>query len=258
MSDTTRPEYRRPDQGARPPRWRTWRLADVEPGDVRDLFGQMRRSGRSTSQIKKTRAALSAMFATAVDHGLRPSNPVAVVRIPTANGDEPKDDRAKALAREELKLLLAAIPERWRLFFEFLTHMGLRISEAVGLTWANVDLGERPHVKVREQFYRGERRKLKSGAGSRDVPLSPGMAVRLLGHRRDSYGGPKAPVFAAKIGTELSPSNLHQRVLEPAAIAVGLGVEVVARNGKRRTRSTVTFHTFRHTCASLLFDAGRT
>jgi integrase len=27
--------------------------------------------------------------------------------------------------------------------------------------------------------------------------------------------------------------------------------------GKKKTRSTVSFHTFRHTCASLLFEAGR-
>ncbi len=243
FSETTRPEYRRPIEAHALPRWRTWRLADVEPGDVRDLFGQMRRDGRSTSQIKKTRAALSAMFATAVDDGLRPSNPVAGVRIPTANGDEPKDDRAKALTREELKLLLAAIPERWRLFFEFLTHTGLRISEAVGLTWANVDLGERPQVMVREQVYRGERRRLKSRDGRRDIPLSAGMAGRLLEHRRDTYGGPTAPVFPSKAGTPLIRGKVAERVLNPAREAVGM--------------EWVSFHAFRRTCASLLFEAGR-
>jgi integrase len=257
FSETTRPEYRRPIEAHALPRWQTWKLADVEPGDVRDLFGQMRRDGATTSAIKKLRAALSAMFSTAVDDSLLRSNPVQGVRIPTAISEEPTDDRAKALTRDELKLLLAAIDEDWRLFFEFLTHTGLRISEATGLTWRHVELGERPHVKVREQHYRGERRRLKSGNGRRDVPLSAGMAARLLAHRRDTYKGPKAPVFATKTGTELSPSNVHGRVLEPAAIAVGFAVDVIGRNGKPRTRSTVTFHTFRHTCASLLFDGGR-
>ena len=56
-------------------------------------------------------------------------------------------------------MLLAAIPEGWRLFFEFLAHTGLRISEAVGLTWAHIDLGDRPHIEVREQFYRGQRKR---------------------------------------------------------------------------------------------------
>jgi len=31
----------------------------------------------------------------------------------------------------------------------------------------------------------------------------------------------------------------------------------VVINGARKTRSAMSFHTFRHTCASLLFEAGR-
>lgn len=259
FSETTRPEYRRPIETHAVPRWGTWKLADVEPADVRELFGSMRRDGQSTSQIKKLRAALSAMFATAVDDGLLRSNPCQGVRIPAGQGsEEPGDERAKALKRKELRLLLAALPEDWQLFFEFLTATGLRIGEAIGLTWEHIDLGDSPHIEVREQIYRGKRRKLKSGAGRRDVPLSDGMAVRLLAHRRDSYKGPKAPVFASYIGTPLSPSNVHKRVLEPAAISVGFAEEVVSKQtGKPRTRSTVTFHVFRHTCASLLFEEGR-
>jgi integrase len=76
-----------------------------------------------------------------------------------------------------LALLLAAIPEDWQLFFEFLAHTGMRISEATGLRWEFVELGERSRIKVRDQFYRGERKALKSGAGRRDIPLSAGMTA---------------------------------------------------------------------------------
>ena len=259
FSETTRPEYRRPIETHAVPRWGTWKLAEIEPADVRELFGSMRRDGQTTSQIKKLRAALSAMFATAVDDGLLRSNPCQGVRIPAGQrNEEPEGERAKALNRKELRLLLAALPEDWRLFFEFLTATGLRIGKAIGLTWEYVDLGDQPHVKVREQIYRGKRRKLKSGAGRRDVPLSEGMAARLLAHRRDSYKGSKAPVFASKVGTPLLPSNVHRSVLEPTAISVGFAEEVVSKaTGKPRTRSTVTYHVFRHTCASLLFEEGR-
>jgi integrase len=258
FSETTRPEYRRPIETYALPKWATWKLAEVEPADVRELFGSMRRAAQTTSQIKKLRAALSAMFATAVDDGLLRSNPCQGVRIPAGQGgEEPEDDRAKALNRKELGLLLAALPEDWRLFFEFLTATGLRISEAVGLTWEHTDLGERPHVKVREQIYEGRRKRLKSNAGRRDVPLSDGMAARLLAHRRDSYKGPKAPVFPSRTGTPLSPGNVYRRVLSPAAISVGFAEEVVSKSGKPRARSTVAFHAFRHTCASLLFEEGR-
>jgi integrase len=98
-------------------------------------------------------------------------------------------------------------------------------------------------VRVREQFYKGERKSLKSGNGRRDLPLSSGMAKRLLAHRADYYGGDKSPVFPSVTGNVLYPANIARDALKPAAKSVGLG--------------WVSFHTFRHTCASLLFEAGR-
>ncbi len=244
FSETTRPEYRRPIEAYALSRWRTWKLSEIESSDVRELFGALRRESKSTSAIKKLRAALSALFATAVEDGLIATNPVRGVRIPSAPSEEdPVEEHAKALTRAELKVLLAAVPFKWHLFFEFLTHTGLRISEAIGLTWENVVFGENPHIKVREQFYRGKRRKLKSGAGRRDIPLSKGMAARLLAHRRDTYRGPKSPVFPSSVGTELIRGKIAGRVLNPAREAIGM--------------PWVSFHAFRHTCASLLFQDGK-
>jgi integrase len=244
FSETSREEYRRVIGGEPTKRWGTWKLADVEPADVRALLGLLRGRGASTSEIRKTRAALSALFATAVDDGLLRSNPIQGARVPAAKGaEEALDEHAKALTREGLALLLAAIPEDWRLFFELLAHSGLRISEAVGLTWEHLELGDSPRIKVREQVYRGKRRRLKSGAGRRDIPLSAGMAARLLAHRRDTFLGPQAPVFRAARGGPLSPPNVGRDVLHPAREVAGM--------------PWVTFHSFRHTCASLLFEAGR-
>lgn len=163
------------------------------PADVRELFGSMRKTEKSTSQIKKTRAALSAMFATAVDDGLLRSNPDRRGPHPPAPAGESADRKPKALTRRELSTLLAAIDEDWRLFFEFLAQTGLRISEAIGLTWAHID----------------------------------------------------APVFPSKAGTELLPANVYRRVLAPAAIGLGMYVEI-ATDGPEdpHRRSTVSFHAF--------------
>ena len=244
FSETTRPEYRRPIERYALPRWASWRIMDVEPADVRELFGDMRRRGATTAAIKKLKAALSAMFATAVEDGQVRSNPVQGVRVPLVASDERESEReVKALTRAELAIFLAALPDEWRLFYEFLAHTGLRISEAVGLTWAHVELGDRARLLVREQLYEGERKRLKSGNGRREVPLSAGMAARLLAHRRDTYAGPESPVFVSRAGTPLRPSNIWRQTLKPTREAVGL--------------PWVTFHSFRHTCASLLFEAGR-
>jgi Phage integrase family len=96
-------------------------------------------------------------------------------------------------------------------------------------------------------------RRLKSRDARRELPLSPGMADRLRELRRDSYRGEGAPVFASAVGTELSRPNVATRVLKPAAEAAGL----VALGNDGEPKAWVSFHTFRHTCASLLFAEGR-
>jgi integrase len=62
-------------------------------------------------------------------------------------------------------------------------------------------------------------------------------------------------VFPNQAGTYLGPGNVMARVLKPAAVKAGLGQWVVS-NGRRHAESWVGFHTFRHTCATVLFEAG--
>jgi integrase len=101
--------------------------------------------------------------------------------------------------------VLKAIPPANRLFFEFLAHTGLRVSEAIGLTWRHVAFGDRPRVLVREQVHRGVRKKLKTGYARRDVPLSPAMARRLwavrsaTAYRTDAH--PSSPLARGRLST---------------------------------------------------------
>jgi integrase len=255
FSETTRPEYRRPIAAYAMPVWKNRRLSDIERGDVRRLFMSLRKQGKSTSVIKKLRVALSALFETAIEDDLIRHNPAKGVRIPAALTEEAEDDeRAQALTRHELSALLAKMTPEWRLFFEFLTHSGLRISEAIGLTWRHVDLDAEPRIRVREQVYRGKRKKLKTRKARRDLPLSAGMARRLRDLRESSGGLGRSPVFASSVGTTLIPGKVAKNLLWPATAAAGL---VLDGDEEESEPFPVTFHTFRHTCASLLFEHGR-
>jgi integrase len=53
----------------------------------------------------------------------------------------------------------------------------------------------------------------------------------------------------------MEPSNLMSRILKPAAVEAGLG-EWVSSKGRRRAETWVGFHTFCHTCATILFRHG--
>ncbi len=121
------------------------------------------------------------MFADAHEEGLIPTNPSAGLRLATKAPVENEDCeivKAKAITEEELKALLAAIPARYTLMFELMAVTGLRTSELLALQVRHLDFG-RCRVLVRRRLYRGVYASPKSRFGSRDVPLSKGMAQRL-------------------------------------------------------------------------------
>jgi integrase len=82
-------------------------------------------------------------------------------------------------------------------------------------------------------------------------------AQLVLAHLLYTFLGDKAPVFCSARGTPLNPSNLANRVLKPAAIEAGLLRPAEAWKDADKPESWVSFHTFRHTCGSLLDEAGR-
>ena len=143
------------------------------------------------------------------------------------------------MTRGELARLLDELPEHWRLFHALLAETGLRVSEALGVDWSDVEFGGVPRLRVRRQFYRGTLKRLKSRNGRRDLPLSAALARRLWTVRPADGAG---PVFATRNGTRYLDRNVR-RVLDKATERAGL--------------EWVSFHTFRHTCASMLFDSGR-
>jgi integrase len=146
---------------------------------------------------------------------------------------------AKAMTRAELNRVLDEADPRWRLFFEFLAHTRLQISEASELRWGDLDLSLVPRLRVRRQLRDGEAFGPKTTAGRCTIPLSPAMADRLRGLE----GGPDTLVFTTTTGRQINRSNLWRDVLHPAAERAGV--------------PWVSFHAFRHTCASLLFAAGK-
>jgi len=132
---------------------------------------------------------------------------------------------------------------RDRLLISVLLIAGLRISEALGLAWEDVDLRS-GHLRVRYQLARnGTRVRLKTAGSCRDVVLMKSLAAKLRRHRVASrHGGNADPVFATFAGTHVSARN--------AGRALGHVVRTAALVG-------VTPHALRHTYASILISQGR-
>ncbi len=256
LGDLTKADYRRSIEDHAIPFFSGTKIADIDPPAIRRFIAYLEREGGRTpagepqplkpSSVRARLAPVRALFATAFEDGAVRGNPTTGVRV--IGQGEQDESPARALTRDELARLLAALPEDWRLFIEFLAHTGLRISEAIGLRWGDVDLldvGSR--INVERQLCKGKERRLKSRHSRRVVPLSRGMTTRLAATRDGAVDD--APVFSTsglhRKGQALDASNVRRRVLKPAAEAAGVDSHGFG------------FHTLRHTCASLLFAGGK-
>jgi integrase len=244
LARSTRGDYRRSLELYAIPYFARRPLADLTPRDIRGYVDHLELLGQAASSVRKNFAPVRALLATAVEDGVIAANPASVIRVVGARSDWAGPER-RALCREELTAFFALLPGEWVPLFQVLVQTGLRISEAVGLTWGDLELdAATPRLNVRRQIYRGYVGPPKTRYGRRTIPLSRGTAALLSEMRETSqYGGDADPVFATPLGTPLDVSNVRRRVLQPVARQAGLG--------------SMGFHVFRHTCASLLFDAGR-
>jgi len=204
----------------------------------------------SNGSINKTIRLLATILEQAVEYGYLVRNP--------AKGRkrflrEPKPVRTY-LQPEQLAALLRAAAEmdaaasegdsgRRQPLLAVLALAGLRISEALGLRWRDVDLTSRKLRVVQA----------KTHAGIRHVHLTPTLQKLLADYRvRTEHRGADDLVFATERGRRDNPSNVRNRFLAPA---VKHANEKLRQTG-REEMGAVTPHSLRRTFISLLLAAG--
>jgi integrase len=222
------------------------RLGEVTPRDISGFVAwlcdeQVHSRVLSDSRVRNIVAPVRACLATAVEEGVIRQNPAARVRLPHRPRIEDDGETIRVLTHEQLAMFLALVHPDYKLFFRLLACTGLRYSEAIGLQKKHLRLtGLRPAARVRQRLYKEKLAPPKSKYGRRDVPLPDDLvndlraAVKALDD--DAF------VFSTGSGAPLNYSNLRQRIMKPVAEEIGA--------------PWLGFHTFRHTCASLLFERG--
>ena len=166
-------------------------IAGADVDTVESVFAEMDRKGLSPNYKRQALKALSSMFDYAVRKKVLAYNPVRLVdpiagtvqrqtKVPEV--DEVKKiltelaapvvttERMKGRPRNE-----AGERERVRVLCLVMAHAGLRISEALGLNWSDVDLEHRRITLV------GKGRK------RRTIPVTRSLSTELAGWRRQLY-----------------------------------------------------------------------
>jgi integrase len=216
----------------------TTRLCDFTRVMVQSFLAEKRSTGLSGSSVHGMRTALSRVLQAAVDWNFLEMNPARGIRI----GDRgPKTERLYLNSSEVLRLL-DALPEPCHTIVVVAVLTGMRIGEILALRWKHLDL-LRERIQIRETVSEGLFGSPKTRSGRRDLPMSDRVRNAFEVQRAQSgQTGTEDLVFATRKHTPLNPKNLLRRVLRPTCDALKL--------------PAITWHSFRHTHATLLGEVG--
>ena len=209
------------------------RLTRKAVGDFRD---RLLACNRSEAQTRKILSVLSLIVAQAQEDGLIPHNPVQGVRVIRA-GRVPETIRVPE--KEEVRRLIEAATEHFRVALVVSALCGLRASELRGLRWVDIDLkAHLIHVRQRADAFNtfGDP---KSAAGRRSVPMGP-LVTNLL--KQWKLACPPSPfdlVFPSRRGTVQGHSNILKRHFKPLCRELGI---------------TLRWHDLRHFAVSLWIE----
>jgi integrase len=228
------------------PRWGKEIAVNIQPLDVERWLQSVKRDkGLANPTLDKLKRVMSLVFKSAQRFGLisrrEESNPIRFVRCKSSSNYE-----AVTITPEQAFTICSGMQEPWKTLTLLIAATGLRISEALGLTWADVDFAGQK-VFVRRGFTHGEIGPCKTEASRKPVPMHPLLADFMASWKLETTYGKEADyVFASSRRRGKQPmvgSVMAQDHLRPAAVAAGVELEPGQRFG---------FHNLRHSLASFL------
>ncbi|MBW0116491.1 tyrosine-type recombinase/integrase [Pseudonocardia abyssalis] len=211
-----------------------------------DRFVQTVQLHKGSATAKIARTVVSGVLGLAVRHGAILSNPVRDVgRIVSTPARQPRaltqDERHEWVTRlhGDRDAVRKDLPD----LCEWMLGTGVRIGEALSVSWEEVDLAdgtvEIDHTLIRIKGVGLIRKTTKSSAGERTLRL-PAFALSMLRRRKLAAGG-RGPVFPDSAGGWRDPSNTSRDL----------------RNARGSAEfAWVTSHVFRKTAATEMDRAG--
>jgi integrase len=220
--------------------------------DLKELIAAMGKLSGST--VGSTLNVVSACFAFGIDNGFCERNPTRDLN----RRDRPstkRESEPRYLTAEELETLLAHVTsDTFRAVASALAFAGLRVSEALALTWGDVDF-KNETLRVSAQLSpEGERVPVKSSASAGTVPLLPALAAELKAQKvrqqRHGFDRIQAHSLVFTTGTG-NPQSRHN---------VARAIRAAAKSAKLTGdgRQPISPHDLRHTFVALALRAGVT
>lgn len=251
------------------------KIRDIKRSDILKCYCRLVEKGYKSSSIKCLDAILSPCLEFAVEDGLIPKNPAKRCVQEVITNDK---KHRTALTAEEQQIFLNYAREHYYreyLMYKFLIGTAMRLGEAAGLTWSDVDLKNR-EVKVDHQLYYFNRNKTgmcfytgkpKTAAGTRIIPLTDSVCDALKEYRKlqlangtgskITIDGYRDFVFTTRSGGLLKAADVNydlKRIVEECNRQETI-------YAKRQNRAPVLLprisaHILRHTGCTRMAEAG--
>jgi integrase len=186
----------------------------------------------SRSALRSMRTVLSLTLGWAVSCGWIQSNPCVKIKLPLVAGG--KRVTRVVLTPRQITDLATKLEEPYATLVLFLASTGLRIGEAIGVKWSDIDDNV---LSVSRRIYIGVVDSVKTLTSVRRLPLDPKLVGRLR-----VLGEGKEWIFRSEAETPVNPGNAMKRYVRPAARS--LGIEFGG------------WHDFRHTLSTTLRRSG--
>ena len=218
-------------------------LQDVTPTDIRQWRDKLKAKGLAAPTVNGHIRVLRIPFKAAHDLGYIPVN-VCGPKAVTPIRDDAEDVEKDVFTPDQIGALVVAAPtEDWKGLILCGYFTGLRLSDCSELRWSSVDLGK--------QIVTVKTRKTRAKVV---IPIHPQFISWL---RKQTRGIEKAPVFPTLAGKNTGGksglSTAFRCIIDQAGIKGRLLREA---NGVGRSRSSLSFHSLRHSFNSALANAG--
>jgi integrase len=211
-------------------------LAAVTARDCQRFYDELEGEKLAPASLVVEMKTVGTVFNAARRLGLVAVNPVSAVELP----ERIKQVKRKVFTIEQVQMLLDVADTEWQTAILLGYYAGLRLSDAITLTWEAVD-------------FAGGKLKVETGKTGTwlEIPLHPSLEAHLSKLAGDS-GGPICPnLSAVPVGGRSGLSKQFLAIMREAGIS-----NDAAQTGGQRQLSTLSFHALRASFNSALHNQG--
>jgi integrase len=221
-------------------------LKDITPTDILSWRNALKAKGLSAPTVNGHLRYLRIPFNRAHDLGYIPVNVCGTKAVPPIKDDTDDIEKDTFSVGQVAALIKAAPSADWAGLITCGAYTGLRLRDCSDLEWGNVDL-DKQVIKVKPH-------KTRRHGTVVTVPIHPSFMAWL---RKQTRGIGKAPVFPTLFGTDTGGtrglSATFKRIMARAKVK---GRLLRKASGEGRSRSSLSFHSLRHSFVSGLANVG--